>query len=145
MIPPFGSQHRPVPGTVDPFPFAFEPWAAPALVLIGVRPSTARVVVDADGGLLDARFGPWHVVTPLANVRAADVGGPYRAWKVLGPRLSLADRGLTFGTTTASGVCIRFHRPVRGIDPAGLLQHPSLTVTVAEPAALRARLRSVTA
>ena len=94
----------------------------------------------ADRQVLDVSFGRWHVVTPLSNVAAADVEGPYAVWKVLGPRLSLADGGLTFGTTPAAGVRIRFHEPVPGLEPTGLLRHSSLTVTVTEPAALVARL-----
>ena len=60
---------------------------------------------------------------------------------MLGARLSLADRGLTFGTVATRGVCIQFREPVRGIEPTGLLRHPNLTVTVAEPDLLVTRLR----
>ncbi|WP_239155011.1 hypothetical protein [Amycolatopsis sp. FDAARGOS 1241] len=59
--------------------------------------------------------------------------GPFHAVRALGPRLSLADHGLTLGTSTARGVCIRFHHAVPGLDPFGLLRHPALTVTVDEP------------
>ena len=34
-----------------------------------------------------------------------------------------------------------FLRPVRGIDPAGIIRHPALTVTVDDPAALVEVLR----
>lgn len=87
------------------------------------------------------RFGPWRVRTALANVAAVDVTGPYSPITGLGVRLSLADRGLTFGTTTRPGVCVRFHRPVTGMLPGGLLPHPGLTVTVLEPHALSRVLR----
>jgi len=84
-----------------------------------------------------ARFGPWVVSTRLANVLSAHVTGPYHPAKVIGgPRLSLADRGLTFATNADQGVCVQFVRPVRGIDPIGRYAHTGLTVTVAEPAAL---------
>jgi hypothetical protein len=63
--------------------------------------------------------------------------------KVLGARLSLADRGLTFGSDTAGGVCIRFAEPVRGLVPFGLLRHPGLTVTVTTPDLLLTRLDRV--
>ena len=57
--------------------------------------------------------------------------GPYKPWKVIGPpHLSFADRGITFGTTTTGGVCIKLRRPARGIEPTGLLKHPAVTVTV---------------
>lgn len=87
--------------------------------------------LDADG--LRVRLGPWLVSTPLSNVAGAEASGPYNPLRGLGVRLSLADRGLTFGTTTEGGVCVRFHEPVPGIDPWGLIRHPGLTVTVAEP------------
>ena len=87
--------------------------------------------LDTDG--LRVRLGPWTVSTPLENLAGADVTGPYRPLRALGVRLSLADHGLTFGTTTERGLCVRFRTPVRGIDPLGLLRHPSLTATVVEP------------
>jgi hypothetical protein len=31
-----------------------------------------------------------------ANLWAVRLTGPYRAWRAIGPRLSLADHGLTF-------------------------------------------------
>jgi hypothetical protein len=87
--------------------------------------------LDADG--LRVRFGPWLVETPLSNLAGAEATGPYSVFRVFGVRLSLADRGLTFGTTTRGGVCLRFREPVAGIDPWGRIRHPGLTVTVAEP------------
>ncbi|MGK3207170.1 hypothetical protein [Amycolatopsis sp. MEPSY49] len=87
--------------------------------------------LDADG--LRVRFGPWLVTTPLGNIAGAEVSGPLSPVRALGVRLSLADRGLTFGTTTEGGVCLRFREPVRGIDPWGLVRHRGLTVTVCEP------------
>jgi len=126
----------------DHFPLAatddLNPVLAGALRLLRVRPVSDGVSVDHDA--LVARFGPWSLSTPLANIAGVETGGPYRVWKVVGPRLSLSDRGLTFGTSARAGVCIRFREPVAGIEPTGLLRHPSLTVTVAEPELLVARL-----
>ncbi|WP_410638908.1 hypothetical protein [Amycolatopsis sp. lyj-346] len=96
--------------------------------LLGPR---AGLELDVTG--LRVRFGPWLVETPLSNLAGAEATGPYRALRVFGVRLSLADRGLTFGTTTRGGVCLRFREPVRGIAPWGLIRHPGLTVTVSEP------------
>lgn len=93
----------------------------------------ARSGLELDAGGLRVRFGPWLVTTPLANIAGASATGPYRALRGLGVRVSLADRGLTFGTTTEGGVCLRFREPVPGLDPWGLLRHPGLTVTVCEP------------
>ncbi|MET9000403.1 hypothetical protein [Amycolatopsis sp. Hca4] len=92
-----------------------------------------RAGLDLDAAGLRVRFGPWLVETPLSNLAGAEATGPYHPLRVLGPRLSLADRGLTFGTTTQGGVCLRFREPVRGIDPWGRIRHPGLTVTVSEP------------
>jgi hypothetical protein len=92
-------------------------------------------------GWLDARFGAWVVRTPIANVAGGEIIGPYRFWKVAGPaHLSVRDLGLTFGTNTARGICIRFVEPVSGIDPLGAVRHPSLTVTVQDPESLLSAL-----
>jgi hypothetical protein len=117
------------------FPFDF---ALPELLvgrLVGVTPASARLCISGDR--LTARFGPWRVDTPLANVAGAELSGPYWWPRIIGPaRLSLWDRGLTFATTDRQGVCIRFRRPVRGIEPLGLVRHRALTVTVADAPAL---------
>lgn len=132
--PPSPPRHR-------NFGFAFEPRMVPFSLAVGVTPFTARVEV-ADGELR-ARFGPWSVRTSLDNVEAAEVTGPYSFPKVVGPpRLSLADRGLTFATSTRRGVCIRFKEPVTGALPFGILRHPALTVTVEDPEGLADALRS---
>src|SRR5690606_29251980 len=60
--------------------------------------------------------------------------GPYRWWKVAGPpRLSLADRGITFATTAEHGVCLQLAEPIGAIDPLHLIRHPNVTITVADP------------
>jgi hypothetical protein len=97
----------------------------------GILPSTCEVRVDDDGLL--ARFGLWRVQTNVENIADVEVTGPYTFVKTAGPaHLSLADRGLTFATNSDQGVCIRFHTPVAGMEPTGVLRHPSLTVTVAD-------------
>jgi hypothetical protein len=124
----------PVPdGGAQRFGFRFgAPFRVP-LAVLGVRPATTGVTVD--GAWLTARFGPWRLRTPRSNVTTARRTGPYRWWRAIGPRLSLVDRGLTFGTSTAAGVCIEFATPVPAL--AGRrLRHPGLTVTVADPDAL---------
>jgi len=117
------------------FPFAFERAFEVAARPFGITPPRARVTVTDDD--LDIIFGPWSLTTPLANVAGAAVTGPYTIPKVIGPpRLSLADRGITFGSNHHHGVCIRFHEPVPALFPVGVLKHPSATVTVQEPARL---------
>lgn len=113
------------------FEFRFDPTYRRLAAPFGVRPSTCRVqVTDAQ---LDARFGPWRVRTPLANVSGSERTGPYTRPKTIGPaHLSMADRGITFATNPDAGLCIRFVEPVTGIDPFRLIRHPGLTVTVAD-------------
>ena len=97
----------------------------------GISPTSA--FVDVGDVELDARFGPWRVSTPLANITNVAVTGPYAFLKTAGPaRLAITDRGLTFATNGDRGVLISFGTPVRGLDPLGILRHPELTVTVAE-------------
>lgn len=126
---------------VERFRFAFaRSYRAPARVF-GITPETARV--DVGDQVLDVRFGPWRLSTPLANITDAAVTGPYAFWKTAGPaRLAITDRGLTFATNGESGVLISFRTPVRGLEPLGVIRHPELTVTVAEVDRLASLLRS---
>jgi hypothetical protein len=114
------------------FAFRFDDPVAKASRLFGVNRDNAFVHVVGD--TLTIRFGPWTIQTMTSNVDSAEKTGPYQWWKVIGPpRLSLKDRGATFATTTAGGVCIRFREPVAGALPGGWLLHPGVTVTVDEP------------
>jgi hypothetical protein len=79
--------------------------------------------------------------TPVANVAHYHLTGPYRWWKAIGPRGSLADHGFTFGTSAHGGVCLCFgdwvpRRWVRG----GRVE--SLTVTVDDVEGLAAALEA---
>lgn len=120
-----------MPAPAQVFPFAFDRFARVILPIIGVRPATARVIVDDD--LLRVEFGRFRLRTPRDNIAGAAVTGPYLWIKVIGAHLSLADRGVTFGTNRDAGVCVRFHEPVAAL--AGI-RHPGATVTVTDPAAL---------
>jgi hypothetical protein len=122
------------------FRFAFDPRFRVPLAGFGVLPSTAFVTLTDDGRLV-ARFGPFTCETPLANVVDVSVTGPYRWWRAIGPRLSLTDRGATFGSTAEGGVCLRFAEPVRALAAVGPLRHPGLTVTVAERERFAERVR----
>ncbi|MEW2475193.1 hypothetical protein AB0875_15515 [Micromonospora gifhornensis] len=116
------------------FEFRFDPPWRPVLALLGVRPSTAWVDVDADE--VTVRFGPWRLRTTRDNVTGVQESGPYRWWRAIGPHLSAADVGVTFGSSTARGLCIRFGRPVPALLPGRWLRHPAMTVTVVDPDAL---------
>lgn len=121
------------------FDFAFAVVHRPLLAAVGVTPSTAQVVLTDDR--LVARFGPWLCTTPYVNITDVCITGPYTAVKAIGARLSLTDSGLTFGTNTDAGVCISVERPVRGLDPLGVLRHPALTVTVEDVEGLAEAVR----
>ena len=121
------------------FAFRFEPLYRVMALPFGVTPATASVDVDERG--LTVRFGLWRVETDLANVSGTERSGPYQVAKTIGPaHLSLTDRGMTCATNRRRGLCLRFHEPVRGIDPLGQLRHPGLTVTVADIDGLEAAL-----
>ena len=117
------------------FPFRFDPaYRLPALVF-GIVPSTAWVEVDDDE--LRARFGLWSLRTPRSNVAGVEETGGFQFVKTAGPaHLSFSDRGVTFATNGDRAACVRFHQPVRAIDPTGLIRHPGATFTVADPSAL---------
>jgi hypothetical protein len=121
------------------FPFHFATAYRLVGLAFGVTPRSAYVSVEDD--VLLARFGPWLVRTPIANVAGTELTGPYRMTTTIGPaHLSLADQGLTFATNPHRGVCLRFREPVAGIDFRGRVRHPGLTVTVADPSGLAAFL-----
>lgn len=123
------------------FTFRFAPAYRRASRPFGVRPERSWVDVGPD--TLDARFGPWRLRTPLANIAAVQITGPYAFLKTAGPaHLGFTDRGLTFASNGERGVLISFHEPVRGIEPTGLLRHPELTVTVADVDGLASLLRA---
>jgi hypothetical protein len=121
------------------FEMAFDPRFRLPLAALGVTAATAHVTITADR--LVACFGPWTCRMTPSNVRAVHLTGPYHWYRAIGPRLSLADHGLTFGTTTARGVCLLLREPVPGIDPLGLIRHPGLTLTVADPDGFAATVR----
>ena len=74
-------------------------------------------------------------------MRAVRLTGLYRWHCAIGPRLSLADHGLTLAATTGRRVCLLFREPVRDIGPLGLIRHPGLTLTAADPERLAASVR----
>ncbi len=121
------------------FPFDFDRRFRPVLAVLGVRPGNASVLVTRRE--VTVGFGLWRMRIPRSNVAGVQVSGPFRWWKVLGPHLSLADRGVTFGTSTRRGVCIRLREPQPGLVPGRLLRHPGVTVTVADPQSLAKKLR----
>jgi hypothetical protein len=112
------------------FEFGFDPRYRRILWLLGITPSRSWVAIDR--GWLEARVGLWRLRTPVANIECTEVSGPYLAHRAIGPRISMVDRGLSFGTNIERGLCIRFHEPVPGGSTLGFVHHPGLTVTVAD-------------
>lgn len=138
----------PTDPTIDPrqtavrYPFAIDRLFRVPARLLGIDHTNTWLELTADH--LEARFGRWVVRTPLHNVAGVEVSGPYAIPRVLGPpRLSLSDRGLTFATNARQGLCITFREPVTGLDPLGVISHPNLTVTVADPERAAASLGAV--
>lgn len=114
------------------FAFAVDPNLRHWSRAFGVRPENCTVRVSPTE--LSVTFGRWSFSTSPANVAAVSVTGPYDWWKIAGPpRLSLADRGITFATTAEQGVCLQLRETVGAIDPLHLIRHPNVTLTVAEP------------
>ena len=111
------------------FPYELDVRFAAVWLPVLVGPGEQGVTLTDDGRLI-ARYGPLRLETALANVDGAHATGPYRWWTALGPRLSMVDDGLTFGTTSRGGVCIHFREPVRHV--IGRKDHSALTVTVAD-------------
>jgi hypothetical protein len=122
------------------FPYRYDPRLA--ILWLPCRWPGRQGVTLTDDGRFVARFGPLRAEAPLSGVADAHVDGPYRWWTAVGPRLSLTDDGLTFGTNATAGVCVHFEPPIRRV--IGLRDHSALTVTVADPEGLAAALHDVT-
>jgi hypothetical protein len=110
------------------YPYQIDNRYLPVLALFGFRPKKDSVTID-DGHFL-ATFGLFRLTTELTNIDGAHVTRNYRWWTAVGPRMSFADDGLTFGTNNHAGVCVHFKEKV----PSALRRkgHSALTVTVAD-------------
>ena len=120
------------------FPYHFDRRFLPMWLGAGALPRRDGVTITDDRFV--ATFGVLRVSTPLDNISEAHVTGPYRWWTAVGPRLSFADDGLTFGTNAQAGLCVHFRNKIKRV--VGFRDHSALTVTVADPHALEAMLRS---
>ncbi len=121
------------------FEFDFEPRYRWLLTPLGVRRGNSLVTVTADD--FHAKFGRWDLRIPLANIAGYERSGDYKWFKAIGIRGSWVDHGLTFGSSTKQGVCLRFIEPIKAFIP-GMKPHPGLTVTVADTDGLAAALES---
>lgn len=119
------------------FPYGFDRRFMPMWLGAGALPWRDGVTITDDGRFV-ATFGLLRVDTPLENIADTHVTGPYRWWTAVGPRVSFADDGLTFGTNPHGGLCIHFRDKIKRV--IGFRNHSALTVTVEDPHALEAAL-----
>ncbi|CAN5251216.1 hypothetical protein BH09ACT12_BH09ACT12_06910 [soil metagenome] len=120
--------------------FAFATSHRLAGLFFGITPRTAWVEIGPAG--LHVRYGLWQLSSPLANLAEATLVGGFGFLKTAGPpHLSLADRGVSFTTNGRAALCVRFHTPVKGIDPTGLITHRGATLSVRDPQALLSDVR----
>jgi hypothetical protein len=131
-------RHSVATGTYESFEFDFDKRFAPLLVMLGAVPSNSPVELHDDR--LEIRLGPWRLSSPTANVARLDVTGPYHWYRAIGLRLSVSDRGFTFGTNARRGLCVEFVEPVRSFLR---LDHPAVTVTVGQPEMLKAAIEAL--
>jgi hypothetical protein len=119
------------------FSFAIETKYAPFLLTFGVTKNAAWLRIDDDG--IEVRFGLFRLSTSLDNITGYQISGDYRAYRAIGVRGSLVDKGVTFGSTTKRGLCVTFAEAV-AVKPGVGQKHPGMTVTVEDIDGLAAAL-----
>lgn len=119
--------------STDRFPIRLGARSRPLLRLFGARPDNAYVDVGDD---FDAHFGRFRVRTPLDNIVAWRIEGPWRWVTAIGVRRSVRHGDITFGGNHRGGVRVDFRAPVR----LARLSVPALYVTVDDLDGLAAAL-----
>ena len=112
----------------EEFKFGFDPKYRGMLRLLGVKPSNSLALLTA-GNEVRVKFGRWRINTPISNVSGTEITEDYFWAKAIGVRGSFVDRGITFGTNTQKGACLKFHEPVAVV---GVRLHPGATLTLAD-------------
>ena len=97
----------------------------PVLRLFGVAGADDAWVDLADDSLI-ARFGWASATTPIVNIKAWRVEGPWRWITAIGIRRSIRHGDITFGGSQHGGVRLDFHEPTR----VGPFRPPALYLTV---------------
>ena len=120
-----------------PLRFAYRLGArsGPVLWLFGVH-GPADAYVELDDVALVARFGWSTAGTPVANIRAWRIEGPWRWITAIGVRRSLRHRDLTFGGSHRGGVRLDFLEDIQ----VGPIHTPALYLTVEDLEGLGAAL-----
>ena len=121
------------------FIFAIDSRYAPFLLAFGVTRSSAWLEIDDEEVVV--RFGLVGLTTPVSNIDGYQLSGDYKAYRAIGVRGSLVDRGITFGSNTRRGLCMTFAEPVPAKPGIGI-KHPGMTVTVADIDGLAAELEA---
>ncbi len=80
-------------------------------LLFGATPTSAWAEVDEDG--LRARFGRFHLETPLANIATWQIEGPFLWITAIGVRMSVRHRDISFAGSPHGGVRMDFRVPIR--------------------------------
>lgn len=123
------------------FAFEFQDHYRPLTLMFGATSRNSKVRLSA-AGRLSARFGFVRLETHVNNISGIERSGDYQWWKAIGVRASLSDRGLTFGSSTRQGVCLKFVEPVKPTPSIPGWRHPGLTLTLADPDGFIAALRA---
>lgn len=120
----------------DFFPYRFDKHWTPLFVAMRVGANDGVTVTrnPDGGGTFRATFGFLSTETPLSNIDQTKITGPHRWYTAVGPRLSFADDGLTFGTNHHQGLCIEFVERIPKV--IGPRRHSALWVSVANPQGL---------
>src|SRR6476619_6349499 len=96
--------------TTQRFPIRIGRRSRLVLWLFGVRSRNSFVDLDDD---VRARFGFFHVNTPVANLAGWRIEGPWLWITAIGVRLSIRHHDLSFAGSPRGGVRMDFARPVR--------------------------------
>lgn len=103
-------------------------------LIFGVQPENAYVDLGDD---LDAHFGYGRLRTPVTNIRAWRLEGPWPWITAIGIRRGIRDGVFAFDGVHTGGVRLDFHERVPLLR---LFRTPALYVTVADPEGFTAAL-----
>jgi hypothetical protein len=119
--------------TARRFPIRLGRKSRPLLLLFGVRQSNAYVDINAE---LEARFGFFHIRTPVENISHWRIEGPWLWITAIGVRRGIRHGDITFGGNHRGGLRLDLHSPV----PLSFMRPRTLYVTVEDMQGLAAAL-----
>ncbi|HEU5203905.1 MAG TPA: hypothetical protein VFU17_06370 [Candidatus Limnocylindrales bacterium] len=97
-------------GPVRRFPIRIGRRSRPLLLLFGVRGENAFVDLGRD---VDVRFGFFRLTTPLTNVSAWRIEGPWAWITAIGVRNGIRHGDISFDGTHTGGVRLDLREPIR--------------------------------